>query len=306
MNTSVTMQRASWRGMGSAIEVLVTAEDALVDVARNRLAHLERSWSRFRPDSDISRLNTADGRAVEVDPSTVVLVQHLVQAARATEGRFDPTLLPLLVDLGYGASWDDPNCVTSLSPRVHARCDLDGVLVDPAARVVQLAVGTTLDPGGLGKGLAADLVVDELLAAGASGALVSVGGDVRVGGRSPIDDGWTIAVADPKVDGRDVAHVRLLDGGVATSSTLRRSWTSNGSTHHHLLDPATGTSVATGIASVTVVAGTAAWAEAWTKVVMVAGAVPSLALLDEHGLGAMVVALDGSVMVNDSWKGFAA
>lgn len=292
--------------MGSAIEVLVTAEDALVDVARARLAHLERSWSRFLPDSDISRLNTAGGQAVEVDSSTVVLVQHLVQAARVTDGRFDPTLLPLLVDLGYGASWDDPDRFTSLAPEVRARCDLDGVLVDPVARVVRLAAGTTLDPGGLGKGLAADMVVDELLAAGASGALVSVGGDVRVGGRSPIGDGWTIAVADPNVDGRNVACMRLLDGGVATSSTLRRSWTTNGSSRHHLLDPATGTSVATGLASVTVLAGTAAWAEAWTKVVMVGGAVPSLALLDEHGLGAMAVAHDGSVMVNDSWKGFAA
>ena len=292
--------------MGSAIDVLVAGDDVLIDVARARLAHLERSWSRFLPASDITRLNRAGGKAVEVDPSTVLLVQHLVQAARATDGRFDPTLLPLLVDLGYGASWDDPSLVTSLAPRVHSRCDLDGVLVDPAAGVVQLAVGTTLDPGGLGKGLAADLVVEELLAAGASGALVSVGGDIRVGGRSPIGDGWTVAVADPNVDGRDVACVRLLDGGVATSSTLRRSWTSNGVTHHHLLDPATGASVATGLASVTVVAGTAAWAETWTKVAMVAGAVPSLALLDEHGLGAMAVALDGSVLVNDSWNGFAA
>jgi FAD:protein FMN transferase len=292
--------------MGSAIDVLVTGEDELIDVARTRLAHLERSWSRFLPASDISRLNRAGGQAVEVDPSTVLLVQHLVQAARATGGRFDPTLLPLLVDLGYGASWDDPGLVTSLAPYVHSRSDLDGVLVDPAAGVVQLPVGTTLDPGGLGKGLAADLVVEELLAAGAYGALISVGGDIRVGGRSPIGDGWTIAVADPTVDGRDVACVRLLDGGVATSSTLRRSWTSNGATHHHLLDPATGASVATGLASVTVVAGTAAWAEAWTKVVMVVGAVPALDLLDERGLAAMAVALDGSVQVNDSWRGFAS
>ena len=293
--------------MGSAIEVIVIADDALVDVARARLAHLERSWSRFLPDSDISRLNTAGGRAVEVDPSTVVLVQHLVQAARVTDGRFDPTLLPLLVDLGYGASWDDPDRFTSLAPGVHARCDLDGVLVDPAAGVVQLAAGTTLDPGGLGKGLAADLVVARTAR--------------RRRERRPRERRWR------RPGGRPITDRRRLDdrGGGPQRRRTRCSVRSaagrwrrhlehvaavlderTARTRHHLLDPATGTSVATGLASVTVVAGTAAWAEAWTKVVMVAGAVPSLALLDEHGLGAMAVALDGAVMVNDSWKGFAA
>ncbi|MGD9701438.1 MAG: FAD:protein FMN transferase [Acidimicrobiia bacterium] len=292
--------------MGSRVEVVVAGGDHLAGLARDRLTHLERRWSRFLPESDISRLNVAGGQPVEVDASTVVLVEHLVHAGRATDGLFDPTLLPTLVGLGYATSWDDPDRVTSLSPDARSRCDLAGVLVDPAARVVQLASGTTLDPGGLGKGLAADLIVEELLDAGARGALVSVGGDLRVGGEAVDGGSWLVSVANPNSEGGDVARVRLLAGGVATSSTLRRAWTTSGSACHHLLDPSTDRPATTGIASATVVAGTAAWAEAWTKAVMVGGTRRSFAVLDERGLAAMAVMLDGRMVANDSWKQFAA
>ena len=303
--------RSSFRVMGSRAEVVVVGDPHLLGSAQARLAHLERCWSRFIPTSDISRLNNAGGETVVVDPSTIVLVEHLVQAARATAGSFDPTLLPTLVGLGDAVSWEDPSRVTSLDDSAMPRGDVEGVLVDPIEGLVRLPVGTTLDAGGLGKGLAADLVVDELLAAGATGALVNVGGDLRVGGRPPAlpgdigpSDAWTIAVEHPLRHGGEIGRLRLASGGVATSSTLLRRWHTGGVERHHLIDPADGGPAGSGIASVTVVAGTAAWAEAWTKAVMVEGTAAAFGRLDALRLGAGAVTSDGRLLTNGTWKDF--
>ena len=96
-----------WRAMGSSVEVVVVGcRPELLDVAKSSIDHHERHWSRFLPDSDISRLNHAAGSTVHIDPATVVLLRAMIDGWRATTGAFDPTLLAPLVGLGYAASWD--------------------------------------------------------------------------------------------------------------------------------------------------------------------------------------------------------
>ena len=133
-----------------------------------------------------------------------------------------------------------------------------------------------LDPGGIGKGLAADMVAGHLIAAGADGASVSIGGDVAVAAQRRSDGGWLVGVADPMRSRRRGA---AADDGRAAASQLRApcaaaGTATDGEPLHHLLDPATGRPAhhAREIVAVTVVAGTAAWAEVWTKAVMVRGA----------------------------------
>ena len=157
---------------------------------------------------------------------------------------------------------------------------------------------------------AAPLVVAELLAAGATGALVGIGGDVRVQGLAPQEGGWSVGVADLHDDRVDRCRLRLTAGGVATSGTLRRAWTAaDGRSVHHLLDPVTGAPpvhpVADSAIEATVVAGTAAWAEVWTKAVLVRGPRVALPLLDAHGLAARAVLADGSERCNDTWAAYA-
>jgi thiamine biosynthesis lipoprotein len=123
------------------------------------------------------------------------------------------------------------------------------------------------DPGGIGKGLAADLVVEALLDAGAKGACVSMGGDVRVAGEPPAE-GWRVGIANPFIDGDLVAVVMLADHGLATSNRLIRTWESRGRVHNHLVDPATGRSVS-GLVSASVITGQAWWSEVLAKVAMV-------------------------------------
>jgi thiamine biosynthesis lipoprotein len=297
-----TVHRRDLRAMGCSAAITTVGGDAAqLDRAAERLGHLEGCWSRFLADSDITRVNAAAGHPVEVDPATVELVVHLVQAWWATDGAFDPTLLPLTVDLGDAVSWVDPTRVTSLAEGSRGPGDAAGVGVDVERGLVRVPAGTALDAGGLGKGLAADLVVEELMASGVDGALVVIGGDVRVAGEGP-DGAWTIAVEDPHSSAAELTRVGLRSGGVATSSVRWRRWTVDGEERHHLLDPVTLRPTSGAVVAATVVAGTAAWAEAWTKAVMVRGPERVLPELDERGLAALAVAGDGTTVANEAWK----
>jgi thiamine biosynthesis lipoprotein len=127
-----------------------------------------------------------------------------------------------------------------------------------------------LDPGGIGKGLAADMVAEELRAQGAFGALVDIGGDVRVSGAGPHDGAWVIDVSHPGVD-QPLLHLLVRDAGIATSSVLRRRWICGGAVRHHLVDPRDGLPVRGDMVAVTVIAATTAAAEVQTKSIFVAG-----------------------------------
>ena len=252
--------------------------------ARGRIEQLEARWSRFRPDSEVSRLNRADGRPVLVSADTATLLERAFAGRRATGGRFDPTLLGFLVAAGYDRSFE---------------------LVGTGAGVAVAAprAGAGFDPGGIGKGLAADLVVQELLAAGANGACVNLGGDLRVEGAGP----WLVDVADPFDAGRPPLATLALDAaGVATSSRLRRTWEQDGTARHHLMDPATGAPAATGVAAVTVLTGEAWRAEVLAKAALLAGVDGALELLAANRAAGLVVDDAGTVHRSAGVEAFLA
>jgi thiamine biosynthesis lipoprotein len=282
--------------------------EELVDDAVAEIDRLERRWSRFRSDSEVSRLNAEAGRAVVVAPETVDLVERAVLAWHRTGGRFDPTVLPAVVAAGYDRSFDELRAA-GVVPVEGTRTDLRAVTPGPAsgaslaahvrtdrrAGTVTLPRGGSLDLGGIGKGRAADLVVERLLTRGAAGACVNLGGDVRVAGGAPHPSGWAVAVADPFRPDEDLTVVVLADGAVATSARTRRQWVRDGVAGHHLIDPATGRPAAGGLAAVTVVAPTAAEAEVAAKAAFVAGREGAGDVVDVLGLAALVVADDGSL-----------
>ena len=292
--------RAEFRVMGCGAEVeVVDGDDALAISAARRLLHLESVWSRFVPTSDVSRLNAAAGEPCEVDPATIELLTAMVDAHAATGGAFDPTLLVPLVGLGYLASRHDASMSVAVPLGIAPRGAIDGVAVhrgvDGSACWARLPVGTALDAGGIGKGLAADIVARELLADGAAGAMVSVGGDVRVAGDGPNGGEWQVAVSDGR---QAVELLRLRDGGIATSGTV-----------HHQIDPATGLEAVAirGVASLeqaTVVGGSAAWAEACATLAMVKG-IEAMATIERFGLAARLQFSDGSVACTPAWDSFA-
>ncbi|HEV3450062.1 MAG TPA: FAD:protein FMN transferase [Acidimicrobiia bacterium] len=299
------MRADRFRAMGSdAVVLVVGGAPAHLAQARRRVEELEARWSRFRPDSELNRLNAAAGdgpRRVSAD--TFTLLEHAREAWRLTDGRFDPTVLGDVLRAGYTTSFDDPAVTSAGVGRAWTR-GCDRIELDPVARTVALPAGVGVDPGGIGKGLAADLVVAELLAAGAAGAAVNLGGDVRVAGAPPAD-AWVVAVDHPWRD-EPAAVVHLDDGAVATSSRLRRAWTTRRGAAHHLIDPRHGRPATVGAASATAVAARGWQAEALAKAGFLAGPVAGVDLLDRLGVGGLVVDEDGAVLTGRGLRPFLA
>ncbi len=290
--------------MASDVEVIaVGAPAGVVRWAMQRISLLEQRWSRFLPFSDLTALNTAGGSPVQVHADTVRLVLAMLEGWALTEGLYDPRVLVSLVEAGYCASIEDPRARSALPPPampawaapLPTPIDLEAsVEVGISTTTVRVAPGVGLDPGGIGKGLAADLVVGEMLESGCRGALVCIGGDLAAVGEPPDSAGWRIAVEDPR-HGPDPFWLEIDGGGVATSSTLSRRWVHEGRERHHHIDPRTGDeALCAGLASVTVVARAGWLAEVHATAALQCG--PSAAgYLRERALHGVVQGLDGWV-----------
>ena len=269
--------------MGTQVHlVAVGADREVLELGRQRIHELEALWSRFREDSEISRLNVAASRPVRVSPETIELVQRSLEGWQATSGAFDPTILGDLVALGYHASFEHLGQESSLPLPSRRRGEPAGVVVDRRNQTVRLPEGAAIDSGGIGKGLAADIVAERMLAAGAEGVCVNVGGDLRVAGSPPTPSGWTVGIDDP-FGGPLLTTLALEDGAIATSSRLGRTWMRSGVLCHDLLEPATGMPASTRLAAVTVVAGRGWWAEVLAKATFLAGPSAGVALLQQAG-----------------------
>jgi thiamine biosynthesis lipoprotein len=219
------------------------------------------------------------------------LVERAVAAWQMTRGLFDPTVLGALLRAGYDRSFE------RLGPTPQGRAsalDTNAGAIQIIANTVRLPHGSGFDPGGIGKGLAADIVVDELRAAGADGVCVNLGGDVRVDGISPEGDGWTVAIDYPE-RARAIARLGIARGAVATSTTLRRRWHVEGEVRHHLIDPATDRPSESDVTFATVIAGHAWSAEVLAKALVLHGSPMPLDLVGANGAAALTVDRDGRV-----------
>ncbi len=281
----------TFRAMGTDAHVIVTAQSAsgaraALDRARERIEELEALWSRFRPTSDVSLLNGLAGTPVRVSPETITLIQRALDGTRMTNGLFDPTVLGAVMRAGYVRTYAEVDPTrTADDPRGRGAQQIE---IDPMGMLVRLPDGVGFDPGGIGKGLAADLVVGEL-AGNVDGICVNLGGDLRVRGTAPSLGGWGIEIEDP-LGGGPRGVVSLLDGAVATSSRTKRVL----ATGHHLIDPATSRPAQAGVASATVIAGQGWIAEVLAKAAFLAGTDGAVAVLEPMGADGMVVLDDGS------------
>ena len=292
--------------MGSDVHlIIVGGDDDTLKRAIARIEELESRWSRFRSDSEVSALNASAGRPVPVSADTRLLVARAVEAWRLTGGSFDPTLLDDLLRVGYDRSFEQLNDSSDLRDvfarrRTAVASGCTDIVVDDST--VTLPIGLAFDAGGIGKGLAADLVAAELMADGVAGACVNIGGDLRVIGESPERCGWTLAIEHP-YSTTPIALVGLAAGAIATSSVLRRVWTRDGRTRHHLIDPATGEPSESDLGLASVVAGEAWIAEVLAKAALLRGSSRAFDLLDAT-TAALVVDHKGRVSATDSLSAF--
>jgi thiamine biosynthesis lipoprotein len=272
------------------------------DLAEAVLAEIDRTCSRFREDSDLTRVNAAPGTRVVVDPLLAAAVAAGRAAAEATGGLVDPLLGRDLVHLGYDRDFASLRELPDAGPwsaPAHRRSPdaWREIEVDPEG-MVAIPPGTALDLGATAKAWAADAVVAAVSSELGDAVVISVGGDVRIDGEGTL---WPIGIGERVEDEPDEV-VELDRGGLATSSTRVRRWTRGGTTVHHLLDPRTGCPAPEVWRTVTATGPTCLAANvASTAAVVLGEDAPDW--LDDHGVSARLVAVDGTVLRLGAWPG---
>jgi thiamine biosynthesis lipoprotein len=293
--------RESFHAMGTdcAAAVAATGKDEhrarrALAAARREVQACERVLSRFRVDSDLSRLNAAAGRWVDVDERLVAALCTALRLRDETEGRFDPTILPALAAAGYDRSFEQLDVRPPAVARDwRARATVE---VDTAALRARVEPGAAVDLGGIGKGFGATRALWAMRDAWVElpGGLVDLGGDIGVWGRPPGGSCWRLAVADPRAPASILGVLGLESGGVATSGRDVRRFGPGGRLHH-LIDPETGAPAEAGPLAVTVVGPDAAEAEGWSTALAVTP-LPAEAP-DRPTLSALVIPDDGPPVV---------
>jgi FAD:protein FMN transferase len=306
--TNVIVEPASveFPALGTTASLLVTRRPRLASackVLESELDEIDRACSRFRPDSDLMRVNGSGGRWVRVAPLLLTAIEVALRAARITDGDVDPTVGEALQLAGYDR---DFGLVARRGPSITLEVRrVPGwrtVRVDHRGQMVRVPPGVNLDLGATAKALAADRAAQAVHDAVGGGVLVSLGGDLAIAGPAP-SGGWCVRVTDDHASDLGLAgeDVVLDSGGLATSSTTVRCWTRGDQELHHIIDPATGCSTDTCWRTVSVAAANCVDANTASTAAIVRGEAAAR-WLESLGMPARLVRHDGTVMHVGGWE----
>ena len=243
----------SFFAMDTYMEFTAYGDDAksAITTARDKIADLELLWSVTNENSDIYAINHAEGQAVEVADETAEILKFTLGMSERTNGALDPTVYPILSAWGFTAEENripSEDEISELLPLVGYKN------VIPNGNTVQLAVGSMLDLGAVGKGYAGDIVVKILRENGITSAILNLGGNVQTIGSRPDGSDWRIGLQDPNGNGK-IGVIEVSDLAVVTSGAYERYFIGeDGKKYGHIIDPATGYPIENDLLSVTVIA----------------------------------------------------
>ncbi|MGO9489257.1 MAG: FAD:protein FMN transferase [Solirubrobacteraceae bacterium] len=301
---------ASWPALGSSAVLRLSPACELtraIEIVNRHLDAIDRACSRFRDDSELSLVNARPGRPVAVGSLLLDALEVALRAAALTGGALDPSIGLSLERAGYDRDWEliaeDRRCVCEPSPALIARRRpaWREIELDRARGTVRIPRGTKLDLGATAKALAADMACEDVHEQLGCGVLLALGGDLVARGVPP-DGGWPVHVTDDHRDGPDSPGqtVSIAGGGLATSSTVARSWSRSGRRMHHIIDPTTGEPAETRWRTVSVAAADCTDANiASTGALLRDGDAPDWLLA--LGLPARLVQHDGAVRTVAGW-----
>jgi thiamine biosynthesis lipoprotein ApbE len=303
----MTIALKTWKALGTSVHVLATDDGGLgraTTAVREVLEDVDAVYSRFREDSELSRLNAGAGRAIRVGALLATAIDAALRAARLTDGAVDPTIGQAIRLAGYDDDFTEIAAADRgpLTLRAWRVPGWQAIRFDRRSQTVFLPPGVELDLGSTGKALAADLAATAALAAaGTGGVLVSLGGDIATAGTPPVG-GWRILVAEdsrvaPDSDGEVIC---VPAGGVATSSTTVRRWSRGGVALHHIIDPQTSLPTSGPFRTVTVVAATCLDANVASTAAIVRGRA-AIDWLTSCRLPARLVENDGTIHYIGPW-----
>ena len=235
------MESLSFRAMGCQMSAYI---DSPSSSAQETLAQVpewfeawEQALSRFRADSELSKINQQSGIPSAVSGVFWSVFELAIDTERESMGLVTSLVLPALEMAGYKVSFEQ------ISETRYDSTDYSGypigrlndLIFDANQRIIQLPLGSGLDFGGVAKGWAANQALARLSAFGP--ALVNAGGDIAISDYQKGGKSWKIGVIDPFQPERDLGTISVGPAGVATSGRDFRQWRQNGVFRHHIIDP---------------------------------------------------------------------
>ena len=293
------LHRLEFRAMGCEMLAIVDAKSrpSLLAQVPEWFEEWEQVLSRFRFDSELTRLNQTHEQPVSVSETLWDVLQAARKAEQITDGLVTPTLLAAIVEAGYDRPFDllPQQTANRPVPDLTTPPPLTAITMNYPDRTVSLPAGMNLDFGGVAKGWAADQAMKRLQAEGP--ALVDAGGDIGISSprldRSP----WPIGITDPFQPDEEFETLYLRAGGIATSGKDRRRWLRNGILQHHIIDPLTKQPADTDVLTVTVIAPDVLQAEAAAKAAFILGRRSGLEWIEtQPKLAALLVTEHGEVL----------
>lgn len=292
---------ARWDAIGTWCEVLTCDDSDLTsaaELARDQVEALDQACSRFR-DSELASL--PPGRTIPISPLLTQILAAAMRTARASDGLVDPTVGGSVRAQGYDADFADVAARTRTV--VGTAVPAPGwrhVHLDEERHTVRIPLGVELDLGASAKAWAADWIAETCLQELGAGTLVNLGGDIAVRGPIP-DGGWQVEIdeGNPEPTAHPIISM-TWPGGLATSSTVLRTWTTTNGPTHHIIDPRTGTAAPTPWRAVTVAARSCERANAAsTAAVIIGESAPRW--LTQRELPARLVHVSGLVVQTNGW-----
>ncbi len=289
----------SRRLLGTHVEVKLREEDSgQFPACFNEIQRIERAFSRFLDDSELSRLNSNIGAWQDASPEMVLLVAKALQLYKDTGGLFDITVKETLDSLGYDKEYSFTRKPLLKRGLLHAiRKSVEGnVALD--TKTGRILLNKQIDFGGFGKGYALDSVAKLLESRGVTHYYVNAGGDI-IARRGEGQPEWIILLEHPDDTSRVIGKIPLDGSAIAASAPNRRKW---GDGLHHLIDPRTG-KPATGVKSTFVIARQGVDADAYATALFAAGFAGSIALCAKLPIEALVISSEDKLFYT---RGFAA
>ncbi len=309
------MQRLTFRAMGCHMLAILDSDEPAnmeqLQQVQGWFEEWEQCLSRFRENSELSRLNRRAGRQVQLSDVLWEVLQTACDAAQWSGGLVAPTMLDALEAAGYDRSFEalDPsNAPERPRQRQFGSNEWRDIEWYADSHSVCLPPGLRLDLGGIAKGWAADEAARRM--GKVAPTMIDAGGDIAVTGPMSDGKGWPVGVADPAspadtCDPRPLELLMLNGGGVATSGRDYRRWQFKGKWQHHIIDPRTGLPAETDVLAATVLAPTACEAEVGAKAALILGSRDGLDWLEaRQDMAGLLVLEDGRVLRSRRLKGY--
>ena len=275
--SKITLNRENdcWRGqfnaMASPCEVLMEVDSEkqaqdILQAVTDEAFRIEQKFSRYLTGNIIDQINTANGKAIEVDEETARLIDFADQLYQMSDGLFDITSGVLRQAWRFDGSdrLPDKKTVKQLLKRVGwHRCHWKD-------RQLSLEAGMEIDLGGIAKEYAVDRSVQIVHEITGESVLVNFGGDLICSGKRQDQKYWSVGRL---ITGKEqaVALFQLYKGAIATSGDANRFLLNKGKRYSHVLNPKTGWPVEDTPHTVSVAANTCIEAGMFSTLAMLQG-----------------------------------